>query len=907
MRKILILLFLLFANLQSLFAYLTLEGGFEEALKTGDISIFKKEIKIHQGQERLKKVLNKYSDDDHTPLYYAVSKGDYGLVVDMLENGADVNAPQGSERFPILMSALRTEKPDIKIIKALLEKNANCNWVQSSVERKFKNCTAMLLACWSNDAGIIELILRHTYKYDVRMSFENETGTYSYTPIEWLLFLYKPEYYSIIEDLITNKKVDINSFPQFADSVLTPVVFPSVHENKKLQKLILDNLDYDKIQDEKIQFTDTVSCEGTVLNFLCRWYDPENFDCMKVIEKLLEKNIDVNEVFKAGDDYEYSPLLAFAVKDNPDQYAEIIKKLLEKGADPNKICRYGENYDVSAMHLAAIFGSDVLLKLFKEYGGDLKLKDSDDKTPLDYYVAYRKEHKTNDAETLVDLYFYEDKKVDWEQVKALNPNAKTQDNRNILHIAILNDDEENATKIINAYPNLWKETDSQGKSSLDYAFKNRFTDVLNTIIDGKRILGSALFSVIDNALETGDTGYLEESLSNKADDFSKLRQQLKFGNRKLNVDPVVYASIFDYADTPESEENINRKKLNKSKIIDFLVNNQVRFSKEGLNDKFAGNSPIVLCDDDEAIKLLLLKYGANPALKGNEGYNAIDYAFRKNQTSVIDWLLKNKIKLGNSIFSAIDGELENNVRLLEFLALDEKKSFLKERKSENIDGQEVQCGVFVYTMLSDGIDKKANAAIRKEILSLLLEKGADVNETVSGGIYGGCSALSIAALKGESEIIDFLLSHGADLNKRDSARKTALFYALESKNTKTVDILLKAYNYTFDDILSANNESLLMYFARYGTFEQLNSFLPALVSKNENVLERRDKRGLTPFLYAAAYNHDYRIMKLLRMYGANVFAKDNDGNNALDLAKKYENTTDEDSSIGDRLKSYGVY
>ena len=188
----------------------------------------------------------------------------------------------------------------------------------------------------------------------------------------------------------------------------------------------------------------------------------------------------------------------------------------------------------------------------------------------------------------------------------------------------------------------------------------------------------------------------------------------------------------------------------------------------------------------------------------------------------------------------------------------------------------------------------------------LLEKGADINEVVTGGAYSGCSALSMAAIHDETEVVEFLISKDADLNKKDSIGKTALFYALEAQketgNEKIVNALLKAYDYKIDDIRSTSGETLLMYFCKYGKFEQLNSFLPNMVNANESVLSRTDNNGLTPFLYAVAYNHDYRIMKLLRMYGADVQAKDKNGKNAFVLAKENGNT-----SICKRLESYGVY
>ena len=222
------------------------------------------------------------------------------------------------------------------------------------------------------------------------------------------------------------------------------------------------------------------------------------------------------------------------------------------------------------------------------------------------------------------------------------------------------------------------------------------------------------------------------------------------------------------------------------------------------------------------------------------------------------------------------------------------------KKTENVNSQEIKCGIFAYALLSKGINNQANENNRIAILEKLLEKGADINEVVTGGAYSGCSALSMAAIHDETEVVEFLISKDADLNKKDSIGKTALFYALEAQketgNEKIVNALLKAYDYKIDDIRSTSGETLLMYFCKYGKFEQLNSFLPNMVNANESVLSRTDNNGLTPFLYAAAYNHDYRIMKLLRMYGADVQAKDKNGKNAFVLAKENGNTSENENS-----------
>ena len=59
---------------------------------------------------------------------------------------------------------------------------------------------------------------------------------------------------------------------------------------------------------------------------------------------------------------------------------------------------------------------------------------------------------------------------------------------------------------------------------------------------------------------------------------------------------------------------------------------------------------------------------------------------------------------------------------------------------------------------------------RKEIVELLLSKGADVNAKDSKGE----TALMVAAFYGRKETVELLLSKGADVNAKDNEGKTAL-------------------------------------------------------------------------------------------------------------------------------------
>ena len=293
------------------------------------------------------------------------------------------------------------------------------------------------------------------------------------------------------------------------------------------------------------------------------------------------------------------------------------------------------------------------------------------------------------------------------------------------------------------------------------------------------------------------------------------------------------------------------------------------------------------------------------------GKTAKDYAFEYNCAQAIDYFLAKKIKLGMSLFAAIDNELNGfDSHIVDFINLEgassasllTKQILCEDKSSGNF-------GLLTYASYSKNTEPLTQERIK--ILKQLLYIGLGINESVRGGEYDGSSALIFASKRGDEEFVDFLLENGANVNATCkslvASGRTALFYALENKKDGIVQLLItKGKNQIVDTQLNNskdNDATLLMFFARYGNFEQLLTFVPELLSKNPISLEKKDKRGMTPFLYAAAYNNNFMAMKVLRMYGANVLAKDKNGNDAYDLAKLEGN----DEEILRRLESYGVY
>lgn len=72
----------------------------------------------------------------------------------------------------------------------------------------------------------------------------------------------------------------------------------------------------------------------------------------------------------------------------------------------------------------------------------------------------------------------------------------------------------------------------------------------------------------------------------------------------------------------------------------------------------------------------------------------------------------------------------------------------------------------------------------KKLLKIMLSAQVDVNLKMGTpeGLPVGCSLLHIAAHRGDIKIMDYLVSHGADLNQEDSNGHTPIIYAARAEH-----------------------------------------------------------------------------------------------------------------------------
>lgn len=156
----------------------------------------------------------------------------------------------------------------------------------------------------------------------------------------------------------------------------------------------------------------------------------------------------------------------------------------------------------------------------------------------------------------------------------------------------------------------------------------------------------------------------------------------------------------------------------------------------------------------------------------------------------------------------------------------------------------------------------------KEIIALLIEKGADVNAKDSNG----STALIMAAEKGHKEVIALLIEQGADVNVRGKYGWPALFVAARKDHKEVIALLIEKgadINVRDDDgwtallLAAANNCSEAVAF---------------LIEQGADVNACVTNYKLNALMY---FLHNKKIMTLLIEKGTDINAQDNKGNTAL--------------------------
>jgi uncharacterized protein len=191
----------------------------------------------------------------------------------------------------------------------------------------------------------------------------------------------------------------------------------------------------------------------------------------------------------------------------------------------------------------------------------------------------------------------------------------------------------------------------------------------------------------------------------------------------------------------------------------------------------------------------------------------------------------------------------------------------------------------INSIFPQQFNQLADAVIEKDTIKItqLLQSGVDINTQDKNS---GTTVLMIASsYYYYDNIVEYLISNGAEVNLKDSEGKTALLWASSNSlpNSKILVANGAKINEAANDGMTPFLEASLGVSSGKVTIEMLD-----LLRKNganiNAALQRKSAMGWTALHYAAI-NGDVELVKYLIKYGANVIKATGDGSTPLYLAQ----------------------
>ena len=178
----------------------------------------------------------------------------------------------------------------------------------------------------------------------------------------------------------------------------------------------------------------------------------------------------------------------------------------------------------------------------------------------------------------------------------------------------------------------------------------------------------------------------------------------------------------------------------------------------------------------------------------------------------------------------------------------------------------------------------AISADNTELVKLLLDHGAII----------GTTFLSAAAGRGDVDIAEILIAHGADVNAKDSGGNTALHAAAWDGRDEVVKLLLSKGAEA--DAKRSDGLTPLINAAGPGAERHGKGCVEMLLAKGVNI-NATDGDGETP-LHKAAYYGNKDVVEILLAHGASINATNKNGKTPLRVASKPE--------IAELLRQHGA-
>ena len=237
--------------------------------------------------------------------------------------------------------------------------------------------------------------------------------------------------------------------------------------------------------------------------------------------------------------------------------------------------------------------------------------------------------------------------------------------------------------------------------------------------------------------------------------------------------------------------------------------------------------------------------------------------------------------VGNLIYNSFFriAEMENNKLALSVSVYISPKEFWSKQNSSSLQTYKNRYLVKLRnTPCYAGINSFLYVACAEdhlEVVKLLLEKGANINQAYKNGT----PPLYIAYYNGHLNVAEWLLKNGANVNQTDNNGDSLLLIALKKDHFDVANLLLH-YGANVNQV-NKSGVSPLYVVCKKGHFEMAGLLL---LHYRANV-NQADKNGDSP-LYVACEKGHFEVAGLLFYNGANVNQVNNGGDSPRNIAYK---------------------
>ena len=515
------------------------------------------------------------------------------------------------------------------------------------------------------------------------------------------------------------------------------------------------------------------------------------------------------------------------------------KYIIENGADPNNANSSG----MSLLMLTA-WNTDVLMsQLLVKHGAKADKKDKAGRTALEYVVD-----------------------------PSHNKNANEQNIDNIMTLLLKNGAKIRPATFKAALANTQSDITKYGviKRILESLSKEGYKSGLNPVLE------AAMLGKSSKEIEL-----INSNKMNKEDEQKILFYTAAFGS--VDAMKLLEAKGIDIKskDSNENTTLIIAAQYGNLEMVKYLLNKGV-IDIEAQNSE--SNSVIltaILYNQLEVVQYLIgqgAKAGYKPKddPEGDNTIKMIGYAATNGNIDMMKLLISNGYPINNDTISdAISDASQYN-------KLESMKYILSIWKNPDIIISDTNSTPLGLNCLFGNID----------IVKLLVEHGAKIN-----GIDNYNIPIIIAAKYGYTEVVDYLLKQGADVNAASINQDG------EQKGLKSSSVLMEAATAGYLDIVKLlidnganvnyqadglNNDTALNCAARGSS----RNIVEYLIKKGANI-NYQNAKGETPLIIAASWSQKYNIKVLLK-HKANKGIKNKDGQTALDIIKEKINKNKND-------------